>query len=100
MALNHLDLRNIRLQPSFLEMMGQVRYGNGDRLLLALGSLDRKKAAFLTRVFFANLRRYQARSYKRERHFIPDGILALKDRGVLRIKMAQELLLYRLLKEE
>src|SRR6266508_4233241 len=100
MTLNHLDLRNIRLQPSFLEMMGQVRYWNGDRLLLALGSLDRKKAAFLARVPFTYFPCYQARFGKRERHFIPDWVLALKNRGVLRIKMAQELLLHRLLKQE
>jgi len=100
MAQNQFDLWNIRLQPSFLQMRSQIRYGNSDRLFLPLGSFNREKAAFLASVFFADLRRYQARCYKREGHFIPDGILALKDRGVLRIKMAQELLLYRLLKEE
>src|SRR5205807_286435 len=30
-------LRNIRLQPSFLQMWRQVRYGDSDRLFLALG---------------------------------------------------------------
>src|SRR5215813_7882274 len=81
-------------------MWRQVRNRNSDCFFLPPGSLDRKKAAFFACVLFAYFRCYQARFCKRERHFIPDWILALKDRGVLCVKMVQELLFHWLLKEK
>src|SRR5262249_11525337 len=81
-------------------MCRQVRNRNSDCFFLPPGSLDRKKAAFFACVLFAYFRCYQARFCKRERHFIPDWILALKDRGVLCVKMVQELLFHWLLKEK
>src|SRR5713226_499243 len=81
-------------------MRSQIRYRNGNGLILTLGSLDREKATFPACVFCAGLCRYQTRSRKGEGHFIPDRILPLKDGSVLAIKTVEDLLFDRLLEEK
>src|SRR5216684_3357166 len=97
MTLYDLDFRNIPLEPFFDEMMSYIGYGNGDGLFLSLGSLDSEETTFPSRLLCAGRRCYQARFSKGERHFVPDGVLALKDRRVLSVETAEELLFHRLL---